>query len=113
MIWPMMKSGLGIRCGSHRSLPNQRPQNSAGNSAHGERQPSSFRQIFKLNSKHRTQTKMSQFDNQSPRSKRRKLDTPQGPNSGASITSHAQLRTLLVFSQNVAESKQGEYLTQH
>ncbi|PLB42204.1 NPA1/URB1 family protein [Aspergillus candidus] len=50
---------------------------------------------------------MPHFDNQSPRSKRRKLDTPQGPDSGASITSHTQLRTLLVFSQNVAESKQG------
>ncbi|ODM17843.1 hypothetical protein SI65_06631 [Aspergillus cristatus] len=49
---------------------------------------------------------MPHFDSQSPRTKRRKLDNGQ-PDKSAAITSHTQLRNLLVFQQNAAEVKQG------
>ena len=45
-------------------------------------------------------------DNQSP-AKRRKLDDGAQPDKSAAITSHKQLRALLVFQQNAAEAKQG------
>lgn len=45
-------------------------------------------------------------DNQSP-AKRRKLDNGAQPDKSAAITSHKQLRALLLFQQNAAEAKQG------
>lgn len=52
---------------------------------------------------------MSQSDDRSHLAKRRKLDTSQESDSSPVITSHTQLRSLLVFQQNVVESKQGEH----
>lgn len=52
---------------------------------------------------------MSQIDDRSHLAKRRKLDTSQESESSPAITSHTQLRSLLVFQQNVVESKQGEH----
>ena len=45
-------------------------------------------------------------DNQSP-AKRRKLDNGAQQDKSAAITSHKQLRALLLFQQNAAEAKQG------
>ncbi|PWY79262.1 hypothetical protein BO70DRAFT_430053 [Aspergillus heteromorphus CBS 117.55] len=50
---------------------------------------------------------MSFHEAQNPRSKRRKLDTPQEAETTSSITSHTQIHAALVFQQNVNESKQG------
>ncbi|PYH97549.1 hypothetical protein BO71DRAFT_373158 [Aspergillus ellipticus CBS 707.79] len=51
---------------------------------------------------------MSFHEDQASRSKRRKLETPQGGEpSPSSITSHTQLHAALVFQQNANESKQG------
>lgn len=55
------------------------------------------------------QVTMSQSDDRSHLAKRRKLDTSQEPESSPVITSHTQIRSLLVFQQNVVESKQGEH----
>ncbi|KAL4907565.1 hypothetical protein BDW74DRAFT_189852 [Aspergillus multicolor] len=59
---------------------------------------------------------MSHDDNRFHSAKRRKLDTPQGVEDPSPITSHTQLQSLLLFQQNVVESKQGikkfkEFLT--
>ncbi|KAL6235628.1 hypothetical protein BDW75DRAFT_208924 [Aspergillus navahoensis] len=59
---------------------------------------------------------MSHNDNLSHSAKRRKLDSSQEAADSSAITSHTQLRSLLVFQQNVVESKQGirrfkEFLT--
>ncbi|KAL4821447.1 ribosome 60S biogenesis N-terminal-domain-containing protein [Aspergillus spinulosporus] len=59
---------------------------------------------------------MSNNDDGSHTAKRRKLDTSQEAADSSAITSHTQLRSLLVFQQNVVESKQGirrfkEFLT--
>ncbi|KAE8354393.1 ribosome 60S biogenesis N-terminal-domain-containing protein [Aspergillus coremiiformis] len=50
---------------------------------------------------------MSSHDNQLHRNKRRKLDSSQETEASTDITSHGQLRTLLIFQQNVNEIKQG------
>ena len=52
---------------------------------------------------------MSHVDHQSPRSKRRKIDHGNETENVVPITSHTQLRSLLAFQQNVAESKHGKY----
>ncbi|KAL5052011.1 hypothetical protein BDW71DRAFT_169946 [Aspergillus fruticulosus] len=59
---------------------------------------------------------MSHNDDRFHSAKRRKLDTSQEAADLSAITSHIQLRSLLVFQQNVVESKQGirrfkEFLT--
>ncbi|KAL4979503.1 ribosome 60S biogenesis N-terminal-domain-containing protein [Aspergillus desertorum] len=59
---------------------------------------------------------MSHNDDRSHSAKRRKLATSQEAADFSAITSHTQLRSLLVFQQNVVESKQGirrfkEFLT--
>ncbi|KAL4993760.1 ribosome 60S biogenesis N-terminal-domain-containing protein [Aspergillus recurvatus] len=59
---------------------------------------------------------MSRNEDRFHSAKRRKLDTPQEAADSSAITSHTQLRSLLVFQQNVVESKQGlrrfkEFLT--
>lgn len=51
---------------------------------------------------------MPHVDTQSPRAKRRKIENASLPDRSAAITSHTQLRALLVFQQNAAESKQGK-----
>lgn len=50
---------------------------------------------------------MANLDTQSPRAKRRKIENAALPDRSAAITSHAQLRALLVFQQNAAETKLG------
>ena len=51
---------------------------------------------------------MPHFDSQSPRTKRRKIDSEPLPDRSVAISSHTQLRALLVFQQNAAETKQGK-----
>ena len=51
---------------------------------------------------------MPHFDSQSPRAKRRKIDSEPLPDRSVAISSHTQLRALLVFQQNAAETKQGK-----
>lgn len=51
---------------------------------------------------------MPHLDTESPRAKRRKIENAALPDRSAAITSHTQLRALLVFQQNAAETKQGK-----
>ncbi|KAL2830924.1 ribosome 60S biogenesis N-terminal-domain-containing protein [Aspergillus cavernicola] len=50
---------------------------------------------------------MSHHDDRAHLAKRRKLDAPQESREPVAVTSHTQLRSLLVFQQNVVEAKQG------
>lgn len=57
---------------------------------------------------------MGRFDGDSPRAKRRKIDSGHShslPDRTVPITSHKQLRDLLVFHQNHIEAKQGKSTT--
>ena len=81
------------------------PQNSDGNETFSaDSQYYLFLQALPWNE---AVAKMPHFDdNQSP-AKRRKLDDGAQPDKSAAITSHKQLRAVLVFQQNAAEAKQG------
>ncbi|KAI9375764.1 ribosome 60S biogenesis N-terminal-domain-containing protein [Aspergillus egyptiacus] len=60
-----------------------------------------------LTQQHHLQADMSNNEDRAHLSKRRKLDNQQELKASVAITSHTQLRSLLVFQQNVVEAKQG------
>lgn len=51
---------------------------------------------------------MARLESDSPRAKRRKIDTHALPEKNVTITSHKHLRDLLFFRQNLHEAKQGK-----